>query len=325
MLDFANLDETTVTVYRTRVAHPAATAAELSELLGLGSAELERADRALTSLRLLSPAPNDGWVAVSPETASDLLLAEAEQELLAQRAAVAGTRATLTALTAEYLDARSRRPGTGGLERVEGEARLRAVLDELGRSCRSSVDAMVPIGGDRPLLPEIPLGLALLERGVVIRTLFQQVGSGHRATVSYARTISTAGAQVKSMSLLPACLLVYDGKTAVLPLEPGPAGADAVVISDQAVLQVLVTLFERHWEQAGDFGAAEPDPVAGPSDLERAVLRLMAAGKKDEVIARQLGISARSISRIVASLMERLQAAGRFQAGVRAASLGWLA
>ncbi|GAA2142580.1 hypothetical protein GCM10009760_27860 [Kitasatospora kazusensis] len=326
MLNLTNLDESTITVYRARVGHPTATAAQISALLGIGPAELAEADRALASLRLLRPAPNEGWVAVSPETASDLLLAEAEQALLEQRAAVAEARANLTALTCEYLDARSLRPSSGGVETVEGEQAVRAALDELSRSCRSTVDAMVPVGGrsDRALLPDIPLGLALLERGVTIRTLFQRSGSGHQATASYARAISTAGAQVKSLTLLPACLLVYDGTTAVLPLEPGPAGAGAVVIRDPAVLQVLMRLFEQHWEQAGDFGVTEQEPAAGPTDLERAVLRLMAAGKKDEVIARQLGISARSISRIVATLMERLQAASRFQAGVRAAALGWL-
>ncbi|OKI22700.1 helix-turn-helix transcriptional regulator [Streptomyces sp. CB03911] len=326
MLNLTNLDATSIAVYRTRVAHPAATAPQVSAELDIPLSQVHLADGRLAELRLLRPASADGWAAVSPETASDLLLAEAERALLEQRTAVAAARAGLSALTGEYLDARSRRTGPGGVETVEGEEALRAVVHELSQSCRSTVDAMVPVGaGDRAPLPEMPLDLAVLARGVTVRTLFQQAGQGHRATASYARAISTAGALVKSVTLLPAHMLVYDGTVAVLPLGPGPSGADAVVIRDPAVLQVLMQLFDQHWERASDFGAVEQHGGEGPSDLERAVLRLMAAGKKDEVIARQIGVSPRSISRIVATLMERLQAASRFQAGVRAAANGWLA
>ncbi|MFV2022916.1 response regulator transcription factor, partial [Micromonospora sp. LOL_023] len=54
-------------------------------------------------------------------------------------------------------------------------------------------------------------------------------------------------------------------------------------------------------------------------------VRLLAAGYKDEATARELRISVRTYRRHVATLMERLNAESRFQAGIQAAKAGLLA
>jgi len=58
--------------------------------------------------------------------------------------------------------------------------------------------------------------------------------------------------------------------------------------------------------------------------LERSIVRLLATGAKDDAVARQLGLSVRTLRRGIAELMERLKATSRFQLGVRVAALGWL-
>ena len=78
------------------------------------------------------------------------------------------------------------------------------------------------------------------------------------------------------------------------------------------MLSFLQRLFEHYWDRAVDFTDEEPRSAPGPTEIEHDVLLLMAAGKKDEAIAHQLGMSPRSVSRIVARLMERLDAASRF-------------
>ncbi|MHA3705265.1 LuxR family transcriptional regulator, partial [Jatrophihabitans sp. YIM 134969] len=57
---------------------------------------------------------------------------------------------------------------------------------------------------------------------------------------------------------------------------------------------------------------------------EQALLTLIGAGLKDEVIARQLGISARTLRRRSQELLAELGAANRFQAGAEAARRGWI-
>ncbi|MEU9130595.1 helix-turn-helix transcriptional regulator, partial [Kitasatospora sp. NPDC048540] len=52
------------------------------------------------------------------------------------------------------------------------------------------------------------------------------------------------------------------------------------------------------------------------------IMELLAAGLKDESIARRLGMSLRTTRRHIADIMEELDAASRFQAGYRFAVQG---
>ncbi|MQA60571.1 MAG: transcriptional regulator TrmB, partial [Actinophytocola sp.] len=54
------------------------------------------------------------------------------------------------------------------------------------------------------------------------------------------------------------------------------------------------------------------------------LLTLLAAGVKDETIARQLMISPRTVTRRVAELLDERGARTRFQAGALAQQRGWL-
>lgn len=54
------------------------------------------------------------------------------------------------------------------------------------------------------------------------------------------------------------------------------------------------------------------------------ILALLSDGRSDSTIARASGISLRTVERRVRSLMDRLGAKTRFQAGVQAARRGWI-
>ena len=71
--------------------------------------------------------------------------------------------------------------------------------------------------------------------------------------------------------------------------------------------------------------ATEPRHKSSAPPAEDAhLLALMAAGLKDEVVARQLGLSLRTVRRRIAHLMDELDADTRFQAGLEASRRGWL-
>ncbi|WP_020629949.1 LuxR C-terminal-related transcriptional regulator [Amycolatopsis alba] len=71
-------------------------------------------------------------------------------------------------------------------------------------------------------------------------------------------------------------------------------------------------------------GQAEPPPGDSLNGKELALLKLLAAGCTDAAAAGRLHISHRTARRMMAALMERLGARSRFEAGVKAARLGWL-
>ncbi len=325
------IDEVTLRVYQLRVTHPTDRVSQLAVRAGLTDAEVSLAEEQLSLLGLLQPSPGGGWVAISPESAAESLLAPMEQDILRRRIAMAATREQLHALSGDYLEARSLRSATSSIEIVRELGTIRSVIDDLARNCTGSVDVLSPGGGqnEEAMRAALPLDLDVLGRGVRLRMLLQYSARGHRATAQYVETIVQAGAEVRCASVLPSRMLLYDGACAVLPVDPRNTGRGVALIRDSAVLGFLGQLFGHYWDEAEDFleeaaGAGEASDAV-LRGLERDVLLLMAAGKTNEAIASQLGISRRSVSRLVGRLMERLDATNRFQAGARAAQRGWLA
>nr|WP_230416588.1 LuxR C-terminal-related transcriptional regulator [Micromonospora tarapacensis] len=101
----------------------------------------------------------------------------------------------------------------------------------------------------------------------------------------------------------------------------------AVVLREPSVVDYLYRSLEQVWASALPFDD-ETTPnggygVAG-DDLKRALLHLLAAGRKDEFIARKLSISVRTCRRHIAEIMHDLGAESRFQAGVLARQRGLL-
>ncbi|MDT0343013.1 helix-turn-helix transcriptional regulator [Streptomyces litchfieldiae] len=305
--------------------HPTDSVEQIAARAGLTADEVTDAESRLFALGLLRASPGGGRVAISPESAADALLAPLEQDILQRRIAMATTRARLHSLSGDYLEARSMRSAKTIIEVVEGIDNIRAVIDDLARTCVKSIDALT---ASRPTEEAIrastPLDLEQLERGVRTRRVFQHAARKHWTSVQFLETLAAAGAEVRTATALPSHLLIYDRSCAVLPLDPQRTAAGVALVRDPAVLNFLQQLFEHYWDRALDFSEEEQRSGAEPTGVERDVLLMMAAGKKDEAIAHQLGMSPRSVSRIVARLMDRLGAESRFQAGTRAALNGWL-
>ncbi|MFG1820251.1 response regulator transcription factor [Kribbella sp. NPDC049174] len=109
---------------------------------------------------------------------------------------------------------------------------------------------------------------------------------------------------------------------AVLPADT--ANGSVAVLRLTSVVTTAIELFERIWPDAVPLAG---DVLPDDTDLslrEQEMLRLLALGATDEVAAAQLGISVRTVRRMVAQIMNRLGARSRFQAGVKAADRGWL-
>ncbi|SFD32001.1 helix-turn-helix transcriptional regulator [Streptomyces aidingensis] len=322
----SGLPAATVAVYRLRVAHPTDSAEQLAERLELTPGEVAEAEAELGGLGLLRRSPAGGWVAVSPENAAEELLTAAEQDILRRQIAMAATRARLHALSGHYLEARSMRSAKGDIETVRGVENIRALIDDLGRTCTVTVESMQATGGftEAAIRAALPLDLDRLAGGVSMRMLVQDAVRRHWPSTQYVTKICEAGARVRSVGVLPSKMLIFDGSCALLPLDPVRPEVGAVAVREPAVLGFLRGLFDHIWNQAKDFHTAEEDSGPAPTGVEREVLLLIAAGLSNQDIAGQLGMSPRTVNRVVADLMERLGAESRFQAGVKAAQHGWL-
>lgn len=131
-----------------------------------------------------------------------------------------------------------------------------------------------------------------------------------------------SGEQIRVVPEVPTRLLVIGSELVVVPEPFGSAEEPRLIVRQRAVVQGFSMLFELMWERASavpDLETGEPRP-----DLRRLLLQQLAAGAKDEQIARTLGISLRTVRRRIASLLIELGVDSRFQAGVEAARHGWL-
>lgn len=68
----------------------------------------------------------------------------------------------------------------------------------------------------------------------------------------------------------------------------------------------------------------EEPSISQPTPDELALLRLMAAGFTDEIVAQKLGLTGRTLRRRLRSAMDKLGASSRLEAGFKLARSGWL-
>lgn len=98
-----------------------------------------------------------------------------------------------------------------------------------------------------------------------------------------------------------------------------------MVVREPSTVAYLCNIFDQTWDLASPFSAAAGQGLEEVArEIHETIIRLLAAGLKDEAIARRLGMSLRTARRHIADIMQELGAGSRFQAGVAAAARGLL-
>lgn len=165
-----------------------------------------------------------------------------------------------------------------------------------------------------------------MQRLVTVRLLYPREYAELAHVAQYAQDLSEAGAEVRFADRLPHRLLVFDRCVAVVPVDNGDAGQGVLVVREQVLARSLghlaMTMFHsgRPLEEALE-GVGRP---IGPTPLDRRVLMLMGSGLADAACAKRLGVTDRTFRRYVSSLLTRLGASSRFDAGVKAVEQGWI-
>jgi DNA-binding CsgD family transcriptional regulator len=161
------------------------------------------------------------------------------------------------------------------------------------------------------------VGEALRGSGRASRAIYPVHAVGDPKVLSARAAV---GEQVRVLPEVPTRMLVIGDSHVLLPEPLGYADMPLAVVRQRGVVEAMAQWFELLWERA----AVPAGGVAGRPDRRRFLLQQLAAGERDEQIARKLGISLRTVRRRVADLMSELGADSRFQAGVEAARRGWI-
>ncbi|MBB6174688.1 DNA-binding CsgD family transcriptional regulator [Nocardiopsis mwathae] len=120
----------------------------------------------------------------------------------------------------------------------------------------------------------------------------------------------------RSQRVLPGALLIVDDSRALLPLHSDPE-AGYLEFRTNGTVDFLDQVFENHWLSSPS--GESPAPVF--TEEEHRILHLLGQGDTDEVIARRLGVTSRTVRRRVSAVMTRLGTTSRLQLGVVCARL----
>ncbi|MEU0519950.1 helix-turn-helix transcriptional regulator [Streptosporangium sp. NPDC006007] len=327
MLTLLGLGSTEETIYRTILENPSYGVTELSLELGWPVHLIRSTLDELARLSLLRPSWEEPDVLrlVRPEVGLAALLAREEAALLNRQQEIERGRTTVAQMIATYADHNPAQL-SGDSETLVGIDTIRARIEELSAECRQELLGFEPQGAQTPdnIEASRPLDRALLERGVAMRTIYLDSVRNDQPTMGYAGWLTEHGGRVRTVPSLPLRMIVFDRRAALVPTNPEDSGTGAVLLRGAGVVTALIALFEQTWETAIPLGEEHRTDEKGLSSQEREILRLLSIGLTDEAVARRLDVSVRTLRRVTAGLMERLDARSRFQAGYLAAVRGWL-
>ncbi|OLR95284.1 helix-turn-helix transcriptional regulator [Actinokineospora bangkokensis] len=199
-----------------------------------------------------------------------------------------------------------------------------AGVEALLGAARREVLVMSDLADGDPIGPVRRVDHDAVRRGVRYRVLVPDHARTEPVPATRLGALSLAGADVRTVAEVPTCALVVDGAVVVLPAERDAGGPATAAFRLPSVVTTTVELFERVWAAAVPLTASDLPDSAELCARERELLSLLSAGSTDESAAARLGISVRTVRRMVADIMNRLGARSRFQAGVKAADRGWL-
>lgn len=320
------LDALSESVYRLLLVHPQDGPAQIAERLACPEADVRGCLERLADLALVRPPGAGGrWRALNPEAGLAALLARQEAEAARRQAELDRSRGAMASLMAEFSRARQSSPPSG-VEIISSLQEVRDRLEQLAGDAVAEVLSFAP-GGPQPaavMEASRALDRQSLERGVRMRTVFLDSVRNDQATVQYAQWLGGLGGTVRTVPSLPLRMIIADGTTAVVPLDPGNSDRGAVLLRSPGVITALRALFEQVWEHAKPLGEEVQRDGYGLTGQERQLLRLLSDGLTDERAAQRLGVSLRTIRRMMAALMTRLDSRSRFQAGIKVAASGWL-
>ncbi|WP_405582193.1 helix-turn-helix domain-containing protein [Streptomyces sp. NBC_01190] len=320
-------------VYRVLVTAESVPAEDIRRLTGMSEETVRSALAALVAKAMVSP--SDGQPLRYRAHPPDVALLP---QLNRRADALEQARSAITDLLETYRSTARRQDAGLLIEVITGAEALRQRLrqiqqgarDEMLWFCKAQYVAM-PSGSNRA-------EYEALERGVLYRVLYERDFFDDEGAVANVAEGVRSGEIARAVPHLPLRMAVADREVAIFPLVPGgphgsPHEPTTALVRDSSLLDALIALFERYWEDAvplhvdatgvvtGTDGVGSGEPL---STTNRRLLSLLVAGVADKAIATQMGLSRRTVQRRVQELMELAGAATRAQLGWQAARRGWL-
>lgn len=313
-------EELRTRVYLAVVQHPEPTRSLLIAQ-GMPADAVDQALGSLTERGLVRVHPGGRIDVLPPDIALPALAADFERR-------ARETRAAAHEIAQVFFQARS-----GSLLPDAGSVRVLESLDELSgatadlvssgaqrvrtfRSMSPRTRAILASPRHSHEEPTTGAGGRVLEMTTVYDTRVLEIEGALEVLAARER----GGERYRFTTPVPFSAVIVDDTAAVIDVSGfEPSGRGSAVLRGRPMVLSLIALYDMLW----DLGS----PLARPGSRiaerrDQTILALLAAGAPDTTIARQTGVSQRTVERRVRALMDQLGASTRFQAGVQAARRG---
>lgn len=317
-------------LYRRFLQHPEQTVDELASAVGIPAAQAELILENLDGLGLLTPsvAMRGGYVPVDPEAALLRLMGAQERQAARFQHTLEASRAAIQTIITDFISIRSELRESAHIEVFRSAEHINSFLYEAVSALRSHEATMHP-GGVPPVevLDEMLLrDKEVMDRGIKVRSLYERHIAEIDYFAEYLTEVTRMGMEVRLTDHLPMRMLLFDEDCALVPVNPQDSAEGALTVHGAELVRSFLAMFDYCWHNALPWGQLSENLslTVAFSTQERLIIRMLASGAKDEVIARQLGVSPRTLSRMISGLLERLGVQSRFQAALKIASLGGL-
>lgn len=164
--------------------------------------------------------------------------------------------------------------------------------------------------------------VAMHDAGIRTRHVYQADAARRPEVLRYLTEFAATGAEVRVARRVTHRLVIADRRVALVASKADTMGLPYLFLHEPALVTSFADQFEALWRSAQSVGVGPEDTLSDAGVRE--ILQVLLSGATDEVAARQLGISDRTVRRRVSAVMTLLGATGRFEAGVKAVQAGWV-
>lgn len=324
-LQMLGLDPAQAALYTAVLRLHRATLAELAEAMNGPADQVGMQLGELVRLGVIDERSGE-YLAMHPAAALGRLIAERLDRLAEESRRIDSALGSIRGLIRDYDAGRDLQSGSFSVELVNGADVLYESV--VGMAVQSPpLELLTAIPDSRTMTDFVrkfaDLWIDAQQRGLLTMRAVIPVSTLAQPGVRDQLTrLMETGGQVRTLDKVPSWFMTAGPGVAGLPALWGGNLPDHAynfhLVRAPILVGVLRSLFEELW------GRAVPLPWGRRGDGMVQVLRLAAQGMCDDSIARQLGVSVRTVRARFADAMAQLGAQSRFHAGVEAARRGWL-